>query len=112
MITRAVQSTALDRPSHAPHRSVMRLLCALLLLLAAPAAAAPAGVYAASSLTEAMAAIADDYAATGRARPTLVFGASSALARQIEHGAPAGLFVSADLDWPAYLERKMLLQPA
>lgn len=91
----------------------MRLLCVLLMLLfATPAAAAPARVYAASSLTEAMTATADAYARTGRSRPLLVFGASSALARQIERGAPAGLFVSADHAWPAYLARRKLLQAA
>lgn len=89
----------------------MRALITALLLLfgyVSPAAAAGARVYAASSLTEAMTAIADAYAATGRPRPLLVFGASSAMARQIERGAPGGVFASADIEWADYLtERKL-----
>ena len=87
------------------------LICALLSLFAltAPAAAADgarvhaARVYAASSLTEAMTAIATAYAAPGRLRPLLIFGASSAIARQIERGAPGGVFISADAQWADYL---------
>src|SRR6185503_19169048 len=39
------------------------------------------------------------------------YGASSALAKQIENGAPADLFISADLDWMDYLEKKGLVAP-
>lgn len=96
------------------------LICALLSLFAlatlpAPAAAAggakPARVYAASSLTEAMTAIAAAYAAPGRPRPRLVFGASSAIARQIERGAPGGVFVSADARWADYLTERAWALP-
>ena len=85
--------------------------CLLCLLTAAAPAAARSGahVYAASSLTEAMTDIADAYAATGRPRPVLVLAASSALARQIERGAPGGVFVSADPEWVDYLARRRLL---
>lgn len=77
--------------------------------LAAPARAAePARVYAAASLTEAMNDLADAYARRGHPRPTLVLAASSALARQIERGAPPGLFVSADLEWADYLADRQL----
>src|SRR4029077_348160 len=37
--------------------------------------------------------------------------ASSALAKQIEQGAPAQLFLSANLDWINYLEQKSLIKP-
>lgn len=87
------------------------LILALLSLLAmaTPAAAADgARVYAASSLTEAMTAIGAAYAATGRPRPVLVFGASSAMARQVERGAPGGVFVSADAEWADYLVKRRL----
>lgn len=63
-------------------------------------------VFAAASLQDAMNAIADDYGHAGRARPVLSFAASSALARQIVHGAPAGVFISADEDWMDYLEAR------
>jgi len=39
------------------------------------------------------------------------YAASSALARQIEAGAPADVFISADLDWMDYLDTKSLLKP-
>lgn len=77
-----------------------RLLLLLIMLLPAHlVGAAPLRVFAASSLTEAMTAVADAYAATGRPRPVLVFQGSPALARQIIAGAPAGVFVAADADW-------------
>src|SRR6185312_1440428 len=37
------------------------------------------------------------------------YAASSALARQIEQGAPADVFVSADLDWMDYLQQRGLV---
>ncbi|MEO8070237.1 MAG: molybdate ABC transporter substrate-binding protein [Acidobacteriota bacterium] len=39
------------------------------------------------------------------------YAASSALARQIESGAPAELFISADLDWMDYVAKRNLIQP-
>jgi molybdate transport system substrate-binding protein len=39
------------------------------------------------------------------------YGASNALARQIEAGAPADVFISADLDWVDYVEQRALLVP-
>ena len=80
-----------------------------LLTLATPAAARDgARVYAAASLTEAMTGIAAAYARTGRPAPLLVFASSSALARQIERGAPAGVFVAADAEWVDYLASRRL----
>lgn len=38
------------------------------------------------------------------------YAASSALARQVEAGAPADIFVSADLDWMDYLDQKKLVK--
>lgn len=93
-------------------RSVARFILLAFLAFAVPAAARDAArVYAAASLTEAMTAIADAYAATGRPKPTLVFGASSALARQVERGAPPGVFVSADAEWADYLAERKLADP-
>lgn len=87
---------------------------AIALLLAAglgPAAAQTAGplVLAAASLQEALTVAADAYATTGQPRPVLSFAASSALARQIDAGAPADLFVSADAQWMDYVAGKGLL---
>jgi molybdate transport system substrate-binding protein len=56
-------------------------------------------VLAAASLQESLNAAADTWAALGHPRPVLSFASSSALARQIENGAPADLFLSADEEW-------------
>lgn len=68
-------------------------------------------VFAAASLKNALDEVAVAYAAKSGTRPTLAYAASSALARQIEAGAPADVFISADLDWMDYLEKKGLLAP-
>ena len=39
------------------------------------------------------------------------YGASSALAKQIENGAPADIFISADLDWMDYVAARKLIKP-
>ncbi|HLZ78133.1 MAG TPA: molybdate ABC transporter substrate-binding protein [Sphingomonas sp.] len=68
----------------------------------APAAAQkgkPPLVLAAASLQESLTAAGDAWTKSGHAKPTLSFAASSALARQIDAGAPADLFISADEPW-------------
>lgn len=81
--------------------------------LATPAAAQGRGplVLAAASLQEGMTAAADAWARAGHARPVISFAASSALARQVQAGAPADLFASADEDWMNVLAAKGLLAP-
>lgn len=69
-------------------------------------------VFAAASLTDSLRAVAEAYKARTGRTVTLSFGASSALARQIEQGAPASVFFSADTDWMDYLERKTLIASA
>src|SRR5579875_259570 len=85
------------------------------LIGAPPAIAAPAGkpplVLAAASLQESLTAAADAWAAMGHAKPVVSFAGSSALARQIEAGAPADLFVSADEDWMDALQQRGLIVP-
>lgn len=91
------------------------LMMAVFALLGAtaPAAAQPSGplVLAAASLQEAMSAAADRWTGKGHPRPVLSFAATSALARQIEAGAPADMFVSADEKWMDYVANKGLLRP-
>lgn len=91
---------------------MIRLLCGLLWLigLASPAVAKPPLVLAAASLQESLHAAADAWVGQGHARPLLSFAASSALARQIEAGAPADLFVSADEQWMDAVEAKGLVR--
>lgn len=60
-------------------------------------------VFAAASLTDVLTDIGARWQKGGHPLPSLAFGASSALAKQIEAGAPADLFASADLSWMDYL---------
>jgi len=83
------------------------------LLVAGGLQAAPARgpiVLAAASLQESLNAAADSWAARGHPRPVLSFAASSTLARQVQSGAPADLFISADEDWMDALQKKQLLR--
>jgi molybdate transport system substrate-binding protein len=66
-------------------------------------------VFAASSLTDAMRALAEAWCARGNPAPRLSFAASSALARQMEQGAPADLFASADEPWMDYVQGRDLI---
>ncbi len=68
-------------------------------------------VHAAASLTEAMREIGDAYQKETGTVIRCNFGASSILARQIEEGAPADLFLSADEAKMEALEQKGLLIP-
>jgi len=67
-------------------------------------------VYAAASMTDAMEAIAVPLRANG-VGAKFSFGSSSTLARQIENGAPADVFVSADEEWMNYLAARDLIVP-
>jgi molybdate transport system substrate-binding protein len=96
-------------------RSVVSLLPALVLACVPPGVARaqqPVTVFAAASLTDALRELSGQWAARGNAAPRLSFAASSALARQIEQGAPADMFISADEAWANYLqERNLLVNP-
>jgi len=84
----------------------------LVLLLLAPCLAlaqTSLTVFAAASLTDALQEIAERYEAEGHGRIVASFASSSDLARQIEHGAPADLFISADELWADYLDQRGLL---
>jgi len=78
---------------------------------AAPATAANITVFAAASLKEALDDQARRFEANTGNKVVVSYAASSTLAKQIEAGAPANLFISADLDWMDYLEQKGLLVP-
>jgi molybdate transport system substrate-binding protein len=90
------------------------LLCAAFASLVALSAHAQESmlVFAAASLKESLDAVNAAWARQGGAKPTVSYAASSALAKQVENGAPAQVFISADPDWMDYVERKGLIQPA
>lgn len=91
----------------------MRLIAALILAIApAFAGAAELTVLAAASLKGPLDAIAADFEKSSGIKVRLSFAATSALARQIESGAPAGVFISADRDWMDHVEKAGLLVPA
>lgn len=84
----------------------LRLLAGLALLLASTAAAGAAGrltVFAASSLGDVLTAAEIAFERATGIDVRISFAASSVLARQIEHGAPADLFISANRAWVDHL---------
>ena len=88
-----------------------RLLAIALLLLPCVAHAQGPTVFAAASLTDALKDVAAAWQKQGHPAPVYSFGASSTLARQIEQGAPAALFASADEQWMDYLAKSNLIVP-
>ncbi len=77
--------------------------------IGAPRAQGAVTVFAAASLTDALRDLGAQWQARGNPAPRFSFAASSALARQIEQGAPADLFISADEAWANYLQGRNLL---
>jgi molybdate transport system substrate-binding protein len=89
----------------------LALASAVMPMAAVRAQAADLVIFAAASLKNALDEIAAAWAKeTGKAAPRISYAASSALAKQMEQGAPADLFLSADLDWMDYVEKKDLIQ--
>ncbi|MGH6892601.1 MAG: molybdate ABC transporter substrate-binding protein [Dongiaceae bacterium] len=66
-------------------------------------------VFAASSLTDVLKAAAATWQSKGNGAIVLSFGSSSTIAKQIEQGAPADIFASADETWMAYLVERNLI---
>lgn len=95
-------------------RAVFRALAGLLLLLAGACGEreqdeAPL-VLAAASLQGSLDEAADAWASKGHQRPVLSFAGTAALARQVEGGAPADIFISADQNWMDDLAEKGLIR--
>lgn len=79
--------------------------------LAQPAAAAEkVTVFAAASLKNALDAVNAAWQKEAGKETTVSYAASSALAKQIEAGAPADVFISADLAWMDYVGEKKLIK--
>ena len=99
--------------------TLLTKLLAVLLLTAgfAPgttraADAAPLTVFAAASLKESLDEATAAYQRASGTPVQVSYAASSALARQIEQGAPAQVFASADLEWMDYLQQRDLVDVA
>jgi molybdate transport system substrate-binding protein len=89
----------------------MKMFAGILLALAVsslPAAAQDKTitVFAAASMKNALDEIDTAYTAKTGVKVTVSYAASSALAKQIEQGAPADVFISADTDWMDYAAGK------
>jgi len=69
-------------------------------------------IYAAASTKEVVKDLVESYKTTGKSQAEFVtvFGASGDLARQIESGADANIFISADTKWTKYLDEKKLVE--
>lgn len=74
-------------------------VAAFLALSSAVAAAETVRVFAAASLKTALDAVAADWSERTGHATRISYAASSALAKQIEQGAPADIFISASIDW-------------
>src|SRR5262245_6921727 len=68
-------------------------------------------IFAAASLKNALDAINAQWQKETGKKALISYASSSALAKQIEQGAPAQMFISADLDWMDYVAQKTLIKP-
>ncbi|UTW13720.1 molybdate ABC transporter substrate-binding protein [Marinobacterium rhizophilum] len=96
------------------HLNPVTLLALLLALLlpqssAMARSAEPLTVYAAASLTRALDEVLDAFSQTHTTAVIANYASSSTLARQIAQGAPADLYLSANLQWMDYLDNAGLL---
>lgn len=97
-------------------RSWLVLLAATVLTLGAGTAPAAAQnrdilVFAAASLKNALDEAAAQWQRESGKKVVISYAASNTLIKQIEQGAPADMFISADLDWMDYGQQKGLIKP-
>jgi molybdate transport system substrate-binding protein len=91
-------------------RTATAVLFALLAALPAQAQDKTVIVFAAASMKNAIDDIGAAFTKATGIKAVASLAASSALAKQIEQGAPADLFASADLEWMDYLANKKLIK--
>jgi len=97
----------------------MRKLIAAIFVLAVfsgPARASgeacePISIFAAASMTDALEKVAAAYERDSGCSVSTIFAASGTLARQIESGAPADLFLSANIEWMDWVQNAGLIRP-
>ena len=92
-------------------RHLWAAMTVLAMVVGPPARAETVTVFAAASTANAITEIGDLFKARTGDAVRASFASSSTLAKQIEQGAPAQLFMSADLYWMEYLAGKKLLTP-
>ncbi len=90
-------------------RTIASALFALT-LISAPAAAQNLTVFAAASLKNALDEVNAAWTKESGKTAATSYAGSNALAKQIESGAPADVFISADLAWMDYVEEKKLVR--
>lgn len=93
-------------PAGGPFHAAAPVILLAVLLAAGAARAEVPLIFAAASLKPALDSIAASPAGQALGPVRLSYAASSQLARQIDHGAPADLFISADQAWMDWLQER------
>ena len=95
---------------HQLNRALVGLTLGLAVLLApAVGSADPLTVFAAASLKNALDEVATAWKSGGGGEVAASYASSSTLAKQIEQGAPADIFISADKQWINYVQQRKLI---
>lgn len=89
---------------------IVTLLLATVCANAAERSRVTLTVFAAASLTDSLQEVSDEFTRASGIPVRLSFAASSALAKQVEAGARADVFFSADQDWMDYLQARRLIE--
>jgi len=95
---------------------VVRFMAAAALIAAAPFTPQASAqekdviVFAAASLTDSLDDVDAAFSKETGVKVAASFAASSALAKQIEHRVPADVFISADLEWMAFVDSRLLIK--
>jgi len=79
-------------------------------VLAAGEACEPISIFAAASTTDALEEVASAYESDSACSVSTIFAASGTLARQIEAGAPADLYLSANIEWMDWIQNTGLVR--
>ena len=90
-------------------RLLRSLLCFLIVVQMPLANAQKVTIFAAASLKESLDDVGRQFESVSGNKVVVSYAASSALAKQIEAGAPADIFIAADTDWADYLDARHLL---
>src|SRR5688572_2391925 len=95
------------------HRGWMRCISVALVVAATStgASAQELRVLAAASLSSVLDGLCRTWAAKGEPKCISIYASSSALARQIENGAPGDVFISADEPWMKHVVDKKVVKP-